>query len=313
MTKKAQKELVYFGLPTKYEKVQQAILDITVAKSKFIYQLNENEFAWMHWGGFKKLEHTLGADVVTFDTSSTRKSIVVHGTKEQYQQARSFLQTRGGKLAMEEPAPESPKQEGEACSICWTPAEDPVMLVCDHLYCAECLEDLCKSSSSDNSDFSITCKGNGDTCNRIMSLNELETHLSSKTFEDVLRVSFASYIRRRADLYHFCPTPDCGSIYASHDEDKIITTTCLNCMQVTCTSCHAQHGVTTCVDYKYKKAGGDAAFIQYKEEHGGKDCPKCKTYIEKVSRRWIDADHAHSRQRDEVYMLTYLQYPDRWL
>lgn len=272
--KKARKELIYFGPPARYDVVRQAVLDASkgAIKSRFTYRLSDEQYVWT-CANFDQITSKLGENVAWLNMTSN-PSIAMNGTKDQYQQLRAILEPEKTKKKQD--------REEQMCSTCWTSAEDPVMLVCGHIYCAECLEELCRSSSSDNADFVITCKGASDTCKRHLSLTELEIHLSSKAFEEVLRISFASYIRRRADLYHYCPTPDCGFIYTT--KDAAATSTCLNCTGITCTSCHAQHGSTSCKDYQYQQAGGDAAWNRYKEESGGKDCPKCSSHIEKVSK-----------------------------
>jgi hypothetical protein len=38
----------------------------------------------------------------------------------------------------------------------------------------------------------------------------------------------------------------------------------------------------TCTEHKYQASGGDEAFQRIKRELGIKDCPKCKTAIEKT-------------------------------
>lgn len=285
MTKKAKKELLYYGPPTTYETVRGVILGLSVAaaKSKFTYQLSKSEFAWACQGGFDQIASALGDDVAFFKTDRNPKSIIINGSKEQYQQARSMLVTQGKTLELDNMTLSPRQQEAETCTICWTTAEDPVTLVCGHLYCAECLEELCRSSSSDNGDFSIICRGMNDTCKRVLSLTEIEHYLSSKAFEEVLRVSFSSYIRRRADVYSYCPTPDCGFIY-TRTETASTTSTCLNCMAVTCRSCRAQHGSTSCADYMYERDGCEEAFNTYMRENDGKNCPRCTTHIQKVSR-----------------------------
>jgi predicted Zn-ribbon and HTH transcriptional regulator len=115
---------------------------------------------------------------------------------------------------------------------------------------------------------------------RVLGIAELNQHLSSTAFEEVLEESFASHIRRRPDEYRFCPTPDCGFIYRSTTSAK--TYTCPKCLEVTCTRCNDHHGPMTCADYKDLKSGGLEAFERFKKSMKIKDCPKCKTPIEKI-------------------------------
>lgn len=133
MTRKANKELIFYGAPAKYEAVQQAVLDLsaTAARSTFTYRLNKDEFTWACQGGFEQIASVLGDNVAAFNVAATPKCITINGSKDQYQQARSILQTEGPSMGLDKLTSEPPQHEAE-CSICWTPAEDPVTLVRCH-------------------------------------------------------------------------------------------------------------------------------------------------------------------------------------
>ncbi|CZT24271.1 uncharacterized protein RCC_09990 [Ramularia collo-cygni] len=192
---KTRKELVFFGPPAKYESVQQAVVDLTAAKGRFAYQLSPDEFDWLLSGGFSEIVSVLDDIAHINNALPSPKSLVINGTAKQYQQARTIMESLGGNLGMNDLTLNSSVQDDDQnCSTCWTPAENPITLACGHVYCAECLTDLCRSSSSDNADFLITCKGANDTCKRVMPLNELQTHLPSQILDEILRLSFDSYI-----------------------------------------------------------------------------------------------------------------------
>jgi hypothetical protein len=136
------------------------------------------------------------------------------------------------------------------------------------------------AAGSQDKEFAITCQGDMGKCGTVFTLPELQDHLSSKMFEDILETSFTSYVRHRPQVFQNCPTPDCGYIYR-----KTISAeprTCQGCLGVICTACHEQHGTMSCAEYKDLNSGGYEAFEQYKKEKGIKDCPICKTPIEKT-------------------------------
>ena len=136
------------------------------------------------------------------------------------------------------------------------------------------------SGDARGTDFKICCQGNEGSCEKVLDLQELKTHLTSTTLEEVLEVSFGSYLRRRPHHFQFCPTPDCGNIYRADSASK--THTCIRCLEITCILCKDQHGSISCSEFKDLKSGGYEAFEKYKREVKIKDCPKCETPIEKT-------------------------------
>ncbi|KAI9657898.1 MAG: hypothetical protein M1829_006860 [Trizodia sp. TS-e1964] len=117
-------------------------------------------------------------------------------------------------------------------------------------------------------------------CNIIFDLKELKESLPSKAFEEILESSFASYIKHRPTEFRYCPKPDCNMIYRA--TAKMQFNTCASCFTVTCTNCHNSHPNKTCAEFKDEASGGYAAFEKLKKELGIKDCPKCKTPMEKI-------------------------------
>lgn len=57
---------------------------------------------------------------------------------------------------------------------------------------------------------------------------------------------------------------------------------CHKCLNSICLTCHASHGRMTCADYKYISSGEAAATEELKKQLGIKDCPRCKTLMEKT-------------------------------
>lgn len=171
------------------------------------------------------------------------------------------------------------------CPICLDEPDTPIQTLCKHTYCLECFENCCKSAASTSKDeFRIVCQGDGGNCAEVFNLVELKDHLSSSAFELVLKSSFEKFVQRHPKDFHYCPTPDCGYVYRCtlDSNSKPPSYTCPNCLEPICTFCHARHGKYTCAEYKDIESGGYEALEKLKRELNIKDCPKCKTSIEKT-------------------------------
>ncbi|KAK4896959.1 hypothetical protein LTR27_005206 [Elasticomyces elasticus] len=139
---------------------------------------------------------------------------------------------------------------------------------------------LCTMADASGGEFSISCQGDMGACKKLLPLIELQNLLSSDALETSLETSFASYIRRRPQDFRYCPTPDCGYIYRA--SNKARTHTCIKCFEAICTACHERHPTISCAEYKYLASGDQAVFDKYKKTMNMKDCPKCKTVMEKT-------------------------------
>jgi hypothetical protein len=280
-------QLRVFGPEEACNKAMEALSALVqdgVSKSNILdaIELGPEEFRWACRGGFKALTSYLGGNKVTLDIVSTPSRILISGSKADYTSALAFI-TRGGAEPTTTPsASDTPTMD---CSVCWVEAEDPIRTSCDHVYCLDCFHNLCQAEGSSSADFHISCVGGAGTCEKTLALPELQELLSSAAFEAVLDASFASYIRRHPASFCYCPTPDCGQIYRTSSSSATENSTmfiCAKCLMPTCTACHAPHPNMTCAEHKYDVSGGDEAFQKIKRELGIKDCPKCKTAMEKT-------------------------------
>lgn len=107
-------------------------------------------------------------------------------------------------------------------------------------------------------------------------LRDLKDHVSSFTFEGVLKTSFGQYTQHPPEIFCFCSTPECGFIY------RCVTAQEAMLPGYVCTSCHAQHE-----DYKYAEnkdlvSSKPKALTNLKKELNIKDCPEYSTPIENV-------------------------------
>ncbi|KAK4033478.1 hypothetical protein C8A01DRAFT_19571 [Parachaetomium inaequale] len=248
----------------------------TATSDSHVIELNVEEFQWACRGGFKGLTSQLGDNKTTFDITSTPKRILIGGSKADYTAALAIIASRqiGPATAVSDTQTD--------CPVCLTEAEEPTRTSCGHVYCAGCFSDLCQAEGSASTEFRISCVGGEGRCEKILALSELQDLLSSAAFEAILEASFASYIRRHPTNFRYCPTPDCGQIYRPAADSSMIFT-CTKCLIPTCTKCHSPHPGITCAEHKERTSGGYEALERVKKELGIKDCPKCRTAMEKIA------------------------------
>ncbi|KAL8380775.1 hypothetical protein RB595_005184 [Gaeumannomyces hyphopodioides] len=260
-----------------------------------VIELAPDEFQWACRGGFKKLVAELGADKVTLDIVPNPKRILCSGCSAgDRAKIHAMLASKNGSSLSVDPPSEDTPAAGRDCSVCWTEAEEPVVVTsCGHAYCAGCFADLCGAEPAAGTRHLVACVGDAATCRKALPLAELKEHLSSAEFEDVLKAAFTSHVRRHPADFGYCPTPDCGRIYrvvddpdgssaATATDTQTAVFTCPGCFEATCTRCQGHsHPGLTCADAKEEAVGGCEALARAKAELGVKDCPKCKTAMEK--------------------------------
>ncbi|KAK0716183.1 hypothetical protein B0H67DRAFT_554540 [Lasiosphaeris hirsuta] len=282
--------LQIFGPAEKCKQAQTLLAKLASedASTSNAVSLSDDQFEWACFGGFKDLTTILGQKV-SFDIISTPKRILVTGTDQDYRLALKMVTACQKHNTPKVEAGNSESQAGPVdCTICWSEAESPaVHTTCGHTYCPDCFETFCFSNANNGNSKSntpIACAGDSDTCHHPLSPAELQDHLPSRTFEELLEASFASHIRRHPETFRSCPTADCNQLYrssaASSPSKRIFT--CPQCLTAVCTACHASHQGMTCAEHIDMVSGGYAALEEAKKRLGIKDCPKCKTSIEKT-------------------------------
>jgi hypothetical protein len=238
-----------------------------------VIELDQAKLGWALGGGFRRIESALGKDVASINIASNPKRITIAGSNQNYQTALRILRDQ----ITEERAEKEMKND---CAVCWTEAENPIRTSCHHVYCLECFEHQCSSAASGDKECLVRCHGNSGTCNFIFHLDELKENLSSTAFEDLLQSSFTSYVRCRPHIFRYCPTPDCNQIYRTENASTV--STCPKCVIAICKSCHVAHENMTCAEHKDAASGGLEALEKLKLTRGYKDCPQCKTTMEKI-------------------------------
>ncbi|KAI1639314.1 hypothetical protein F4809DRAFT_159133 [Biscogniauxia mediterranea] len=299
---KTKSEIRLYGPPRKCAEVQAAIAKILKAEDadEFSIELDNKSFLWACRGGIKEIADQIGPDNARLDVISTPKRIVVTtGTDREYQIALALVNAHRGPAAPKaDPGGTSSSSNAakDDCSVCWTEAENPIRTSCGHVYCLDCFENLCMSATRQDAAVCIRCAGDRDACAAVLGLPELQAHLSSSAFEELLEQSFASYVRLHPQQLRYCPSADCDAVYRTNNNNNNTDPntptptavanrehTCPRCLATVCTACHAQHGeAVSCAEHQDRATGRWAAFLRLKREVGIKDCPRCGTPVEKT-------------------------------
>ncbi|KAI0593096.1 hypothetical protein F4775DRAFT_608315 [Biscogniauxia sp. FL1348] len=303
---KTKSEIRLYGPAKKCTEAQAEIAKILKAEDsdEFSIELDDKSFLWACRGGFKEITDQIGSDNARLDVVSTPKRIVTTGTDREYQIARTLVNAHRGPAA-KKADPGTNLSSGSAnsssnaaaaaavddCSVCWTEAENPIRTSCGHVYCLDCFENLCMSATrQDAAVVRIRCAGSRDACATVLELPEIQAHLSSSAFEELLEQSFASYVRQHPQQLRYCPSADCDAVYqvaatagTSQDDDDKDEYTCPRCLTTVCRACHEQHGGgISCAEHQDRATGRWDAFLRLKEEAGIQDCPRCGTPVEKT-------------------------------
>ncbi|KAI1385689.1 uncharacterized protein F4822DRAFT_351369 [Hypoxylon trugodes] len=275
---KAKSQLRLYGTQKKCEEGQAAIANLLKDEGSetFSIDLGADELSWALRGGFARIKNGVGSNKANLEIAPTYKRILIIGSLVDYEMALSIMKDRNA------PRKESIKSsEKQDCSFCYIEAEDPIETHCSHVYCLDCFENYCVSAIAQNETTRLECIGESGICGEALRLSEIQEHLPSAAFEELLEQSLASYIRTHPQSFKQCPSVDCGYIYRTGPTPRMHT--CPNCLTPVCIACHAQHGEMTCAEYKDVSSGGYEALNRYKKEQNIKDCPKCSTPLDKIA------------------------------
>ncbi|KAK0643982.1 hypothetical protein B0T16DRAFT_416954 [Cercophora newfieldiana] len=266
-----------FGPPEKCKEAQPLLAKLAKEDTSTTHTIDlfDDQFTWARLGGFNEMRQALGRKV-TFDSISTPKRIIVTGSEKDYLLALSMLAT-----TTTTPTPTPDTAATLICPICFTPPEDPITTPCTHTYCTDCFEHFCSAGLTSTS---LLCASS--SCNTPLPLSSLQSHLPTPALEKLLSDSFTSYIRQRPSTFRYCGTPDCNQVYrvssSATPGSEADMFTCPRCLTTVCTKCRDSHPGMTCAEHADIKSGGYAALEETKRKLGIKDCPRCKTSIEKI-------------------------------
>lgn len=274
---RSKREVRYFGDSSKRVAVQEDVVRSLTEDlgRRHIIDINDDGYLWLCQTGLDLFKVVTEDTVVSLSVASGSKKLIVTGPDDEYCEILALLEMGNVSFANKEA-----RSAEESCSVCFTPADDPVVLGCGHTYCADCFKGLCKNSIT-QTDTKVTCTGAEDKCKNAIPLREIQAHTDPSAFEHLLESSFTTYISRRPDQFHYCPTPDCGYIYRPGNtiSGPSLWHMCPKCLQRICRSCHINHDGQRCDEVRAFQT-----FEAYKRENRSnvKDCPKCKTTVEKI-------------------------------
>lgn len=279
-------EVRVYGTPDKVAQARDALLQAfgDSPSTSHSIPLDAKSFRWAIRGGFQDLRDALGPENVMLSVLPTARRIEVIGPRASYDLAMDIMSGRRESTKTTASAQKwTEESPGIDCSVCWTEAEDPLTTGCGHVYCRDCFENFCRSADSGDAGSDLRCLADEGACDTVFDLLELEEHLPSLAFEEVLASSAKSYIAKRPLTFRYCPTADCGLVYRAAPADRPGVFACPGCAQSVCTACHHPHAGQSCAEYRYAASGCEEAFDRAKAELGIKDCPRCKTSIQKSS------------------------------
>jgi hypothetical protein len=267
--------VMYGGSVDGRKEVQQALVKKVEALHELEHTIILTPLLLKHamQGGMERLKSKFG-ESVRLKVGFRSSTITITGSEDDFRQARALLTD----IPLGE-GPEISSQSSSSCVICWTEAIETVHTACGHIYCRECFAN--QASSATDAEIPLRCIGSEGVCKRVFSLHDLESMLSSPSFESLLRTSFDSHIRTRPEVFQYCPTPDCSQIYRPTTTGEIFY--CATCLTPICTTCNViSHEGMNCEEWKEMDIEDNRALRQYKEEHDVRDCPNCKMGIEKT-------------------------------
>ena len=127
------------------------------------------------------------------------------------------------------------------CNICLVKSTLPIILLCKHGYCKECLSALL-ASAAENIHTPLKCIaeiGAGSRCNQDIPYVTIRDHLPLADEERLLHTHFLSYVRSNMEGLFFCPSLRCEAVHRRRDTGTSLF--CSTCMMEICSSCQTKY------------------------------------------------------------------------
>jgi len=181
-------------------------------------------------------------------------------------------------LPQQSPLLPSEGQTQVTCGICLCDVDDTTDLYrlacCGHSYDKSCVIQQLKSA-----EFPLKCAT--EDCEEPLVWRDLQNLLSEKEIKKLAVSAVDEYAKRNSEIVKYCPTADCGMVYRVSTEGRRFT--CCTCLAEICTYCQMQwHNGLTCAMFKSgKQVEGRLEDWMNEDPSNRKNCPKCKTPIEK--------------------------------
>ena len=160
------------------------------------------------------------------------------------------------------------------CVVCMCEAEETITTSCGHSYCQECFESMCTTAAS----IPVNCASSD--CDQIFLLKELKSRLPSSAFTRLLEKAFDKFVSANIDTLACCPIVDCTGVF---EEDRNGIVICSVCYSSVCQTCNLRnHEGRTCAATLIALEESNRSFQAWKVENNIRDCPGCKTEVEKI-------------------------------
>jgi len=161
----------------------------------------------------------------------------------------------------------------DRCDVCYDEDRPGVVLACDHRHCRGCMRKVLKKALVDRSLLPLKC------CNLPIDMNCSRSLLSK---QEAYRLAW-QLDEVEATNKMFCPTCNCFLNLDLVDASEASDYLCM-CGTMICTVCRtAAHRGLTCREYEAAMTGSDDLLFELSRPLGWKQCPRCRSMIEKVS------------------------------
>mmetsp|Transcript_5312 Transcript_5312/g.9741 ORF Transcript_5312/g.9741 Transcript_5312/m.9741 type:complete len:329 (+) Transcript_5312:3117-4103(+) len=187
-------------------------------------------------------------------------------------------------LVIEEGKQARPKHKPKfTCEVCTDEhlVEQSITLSCDHRFCNDCitghLENLIEDGKVQSSQ--VKCPNAG--CSTVITYNEAKSLLSSDTFERLDKLMASRFeFDDQTERIEQCPNKSC--LFQFLIDKNVTSYQCPQCKTDYCSLCRNRaHGSSKCVKVNANASAEDRALIEMAKQLGWKQCPVCKTVIEK--------------------------------
>jgi len=170
------------------------------------------------------------------------------------------------------------------CEICFSDCkieEIYILEECHHRFCKECMGMHFKTNIENGNVKDIRCPNL--QCKRMVTYQEIKHNVSkailSKYEDFLLKISLKEDANCR-----FCPRPGCSNAMIGDSTIPMMVCSSELCKYAFCFNCRDEwHADSTCENYQQWKKDNNATnslFISWANKNT-KDCPKCKSKIEK--------------------------------
>ena len=171
------------------------------------------------------------------------------------------------------------------CQICFDSysklSEILIFDGCYHYYCMNCLSSHLKVKLKDRNVRNLLCPH--DKCEHQLSHKEIRQLLAKEEFAKFDEYLLDKTLQSAKDC-RFCPGVDCGAAMFGYSDSPMLQ--CPKCSKQFCFNCGTEewHQGVTCAKFKkWKEENGkaDMKFDEWVKNQNAKQCPNCKTMIEK--------------------------------